>query len=134
MPAGKVTAGDSWDIDKGLASQLLTRFYPTTENNDLSTNRIDQQSLRATVVSIRDGLVHARIDGSLKMKHTFYPAREGQNFVSATIVGYLDFEPDKPRIRTLRLVTSSATYGGESRHFGVAVRSVPGPTGLAAKP
>ena len=122
-----MTAGDSWDIDKGLASQLLTRFYPTTENNDLSTNRIDQQSLRATVVSIRDGLVHARIDGSLKMKHNSYPHRDDDNVVEAAIVGYLDFEQDKPRIQTLRLVTEKASYGGPTRRFGVAVRSLSAP-------
>src|SRR5438132_1417450 len=106
LPAGKVAPGDSWDVDKKLASQLLTRFYPTTENNDLSANRIDQQSLQGKVVSVKDGIFHARIDGSLKMKHAFYPGREDQNFVSATIVGYVDFEQDKTRIHTLRLITN----------------------------
>ena len=125
LPSGKAAPGDSWDMDKQLASQLLTHFYPTTENNDLSTNRIDQQSLKGKVVSVKDGIVHARIDGSLKMKHAFYPGRDDQNFVSATIVGYVDFDQDKPRIRTLRLVTDHATYGGDSTHFGVAVRSMP---------
>jgi hypothetical protein len=72
-------------------------------------------------------VVRARIDGSLKMKHSFYPGRDDQNFVSASIVGYIDFDNGKQRIRTLRLVTNKATYGGESRHFGVAVRSVPVP-------
>src|SRR4029077_8143656 len=114
LPAGKLEVGDRWTIDKEVASQLLTHFYPTTENNDLSTNRIDQQSLKGKVVSVKDGIVHARIDGSLKMKHAFYPGRDDQNFVSATIVGYVDFDQDKPRIRTLRLVTDHATYGGDS--------------------
>jgi hypothetical protein len=127
LPTGNVAVDSSWDIDQELAAQLLTRFYPTTENNDLSTNRIEEQSLKATVFSIKDGVVRARIDGSLKMKHSFYPGRDDQNFVSASIVGFIDFDNGKQRIRTLRLVTNKATYGGESRHFGVAVRSVPAP-------
>jgi hypothetical protein len=127
LPTSAVEAGSSWDLDKHVAAQLLTRFYPTTENNDLATNRLDQQSLTATVLSVKDGVVHARIDGSLKMKHTFYPGRDDQNLVKATIVGYMDFEPATPRIRTLRLVTEKATYGSESRRFGVAVRSVASP-------
>lgn len=125
LPAGPVRVDRSWDIDRAVASQLLTRFYPTTENNDLSTNRIDEQVLKATVVSIEGGIVRARIDGSLKMKHAFYPGREDANVVQATVVGYLDFEPGPQRIRTLRLITDKASYGGESRRFGVAVRSVP---------
>jgi hypothetical protein len=125
LPASPVRVGQSWDIDRAVASQLLTRFYPTTENNDLSTNRIDQQVLKATVVSIEGGIARARIEGSLKMKHAFYPGREDANFVQADLAGYLDFAPDRQRIVTLRLITDKASYGGDSRRFGVAVRSVP---------
>jgi hypothetical protein len=124
LPTGNVQAGSSWDMDKDVTIQLLTRFYPTTENNDLSKNRIDQQSLRGTILSVKNGVIRARIDGSLKMKHTFYPGREDDNRVEATLVGFLDFDLDKPRIHTLQLITDKATYGGESRRFGVAVRSL----------
>jgi hypothetical protein len=125
LPAGKVGIGTSWEWDKEVAAQFLVRFYPTTENNDLSKNRIEQQKLKATVVSLRDGKVRARIDGELKMKHTFYTDREDKNFVEARLVGYLDFEADPQRILTLRLVTDRATYGGETKRFGAALRSVP---------
>jgi hypothetical protein len=125
LPAGAVRVGQSWDVDREVAAQLLTRFYPTTENNDLTTNRIDRQALRATVLSVKDGVCRARLEGSLKMKHTFYPRRDDANVVEATLVGYLDFDMAKRSIQTLRLVTSSATYGGASRHFGAALRSVP---------
>jgi hypothetical protein len=124
LPVGHVVVGSSWDVDRALAAQLLTRCYPTTENNDLSTNRIDRQSLKATVVSVTDGVIRARIDGSLTMKHPFYPGKADKNFVEATLVGYIEFELDKPRIHTLRLITDKATYGGASRRFGVAVRSL----------
>lgn len=70
--------------------------------------------------------MRARLEGRLTMKHTFYPRREDKNVVSATLVGYVEFELGKQRIHALRLVTDRATYGGESRHFGVAVRSLPG--------
>jgi hypothetical protein len=123
LPVDKVEKGTNWDIEEDVAAKLLKPFYPVTENNDLSTNRIDQKVLKATVVSIEDGVVRARIEGSLKMKHTFYPHREDNNVVEATLVGYLDFDPAKMRIRTLRLVTDPATYGGGT--FGVALRSTP---------
>jgi hypothetical protein len=125
LPAGRVAAGASWDMDREVSAKILKRFYPASENNDVSTNRIDRQTLKATLVSDKDGVLQARIEGSLKMKHDFYPRRADDNFVEATIVGYLDFERDKPRIHTLKLATDKAVYGRQSQHFGVAVRSVP---------
>jgi hypothetical protein len=125
LPSGRVAAGDSWDLDREVAAKLLKRFYPASENNDLATNRIDRQSLKATVVSIKDGVLQARIEGILKMKHDFYPRRPDDNFVDATILGFVEFEQEKPRIRSLLLATEKAVYGRQSQHFGVAVRSVP---------
>ena len=124
LPSAAPKVGDAWDLDKDVATQLLTRFYPTTENNNLSKNRIDEQALRATAVSIKDGVVRARLDGSLKMKHAFYPTRDDDNRVDATVIGYIEFDQDKSRIRTLRLITDKATYGTSSQRFGVEVHSV----------
>jgi hypothetical protein len=126
LPAKPVTVGASWNLDRETASQMLTRFYPTTENNDLSTNRIDEQTLKGTVNSIKDGVVRARLEGTLKMKHAFYPRKEDKNMVEATLLGYVEFQQDRTRIRALRLVTDTATYGGARQHFGAALRLVSG--------
>ena len=125
LPPKPVPVGGSWELDKETSAQILTRFYPTTENNDLSSNRIDEQALKGTVMSIKDGVVSARLEGTLRMKHTFYPRREDKNMVAATLLGYVEFQQDKPRIRALRLVTDTATYGGAQQHFGAALRLVP---------
>jgi hypothetical protein len=125
LPKEAVKAGSSWDCDRETAAQILTRFYPTTENNDLSANRIDEQALKGTVTSIRGGVVRARLEGTLKMKHAFYPRKDDKNMVEATLLGYVEFQQDKPRISALRLVTEKATYGGDRQHFGAALRLVP---------
>ena len=119
----KVQADARWDFDKEVAAKLLLPFYPVTENNDLSKNRIDRCELRATMVDIKQATWRARIEGSLKMKHTFYPNKKDDNFVEATLVGYLEFDSYKGQISTLRIVTDPATYGGGT--FGVALKSVP---------
>jgi hypothetical protein len=106
---------------------LLTHFYPETENNDVTKNRIDEISLKGTMVSLAEGLARVRLDGRLKMKHPFYHKADDK-FVEATLVGFLDIdfrdiEPGKQSVKSFRLVTDKATYG--KRTFAVAVKSVP---------
>jgi hypothetical protein len=126
-PAREIRVGSSWKPDKPATATLLNHFFPPTENTDLAKNRIDEQSLVARVESIENGAARARLEGRLKMKHPFYH-KDDNNFVNATLIGYLDFELGASRIRTLRLVTDQARYGGDvnsTQFFGVAVRSVP---------
>jgi hypothetical protein len=127
LPSGEVHPGTAWDWDKEVSARLLTHFYPPTENTDNDKNHMDEQVLKATVVLTHDGVARARIEGHLRMKHPFYH-RATNEFVETDVVGFMDFELRQPRVRSLRLVTNRATYGGEGpgRHpFGVAVRSVP---------
>jgi hypothetical protein len=103
-----------------VSGKLLAYFYPSTENNNVPANRIDRQLLKARVLSVRDGMARARIDGSMRMKHTFYH-KDDNNFVEAGIVGYMDFDPRTKRICAFQLTTEDARYGG--RPFGVVVRN-----------
>src|SRR5262245_10036749 len=59
----KFTVGATWTIDNDIATKVLTHFYPATENNDVAKNKFERQSLRATVVSMRDGVARARLEG-----------------------------------------------------------------------
>jgi hypothetical protein len=122
LPTAEAKIGISWELDKVVAASLLKHFYPPTENNELSTNRIEAQTMKATVVSIKDGVVRARIEGSMKMKHGAGPLRNDHSFVDATFVGFMNFEPAKSRIMSLQLVTDKASYFRGD--FGVALRSV----------
>jgi hypothetical protein len=114
--------GRSWDVDPDVATRLLERFYPATENNDLSKNRIERLRLRATVVSAEAGLARARLDGELRMGHSFYHKEDGK-VVEAKVLGFVDFKPETRAVRSLRVVTETATYNGGT--FGVAMESVP---------
>jgi hypothetical protein len=72
LPPGQPRAGQAWDLDREVTAALLSRFYPPTENNDLSKNRIEGQSLKGTVLSVEGGVVRASLEGAFKMKHPFY--------------------------------------------------------------
>ena len=104
-----------------VGAKLLTHFFPPTENTDVAKNRIDEQSLRARVDSVQDGVARATLEGRLKMKHPFYH-KDDDKFVEATMVGFVDFEPGKQSVKSFRLVTDKATYGQGT--FAVAVKSV----------
>jgi hypothetical protein len=120
LPAGKVEAGTTWEPDAKLAARLLAHVYPVTENNDPTKNDIHEQALRGKVVAWKDGVAAARLDGRLVMRHDFYHKPDGK-VVEAGLVGYVEFEPATGAVRSFRLVTDGATYGGGK--FGVAVRS-----------
>lgn len=117
-----IQKGGSWEMNRNITALLVNRFYPPTENNDLSKNRITDLSFRATVIEWKNGFARARIEGSFAVKHPFYH-QDDPNVASGSVIGYLDFDPGKQSIRSLRLVTDHAHYGKQP--FGVAVRSLP---------
>src|SRR5438132_1220262 len=102
--------------------RVLAYFYPQTENNHATTDRIEKQSLMTKVLSVEGGKVTARIDGILRMQHVFYPGRNNPDSVQATVVGVLTFPVGKPGVPSLQLVTAKAAHG--KRTFAVAVRSL----------
>jgi hypothetical protein len=124
LPTGSASPGQTWELDRGVSARILTYFYPQTENNDARIDRIQQHALTAKVLTVKDGVVTARIDGFLRMQHVFYPGRKDAQPLGAEVVGVLTFQPGKPP--SLQLVTTEAQHG--RRPFKVAVRTVPSPT------
>ena len=120
--------GGTWAIGREISTKLLTHFYPATENNDVSKNKFEHQFLTATIVSFQDGIARARLEGGMRMEHSFYHKPDGK-FVEATLVGFVDFDPASREIRMLRLVTDAATYGGGK--FAIGLRSVEPSSGLS---
>ena len=112
LPAG---GAKEWEVDREIALKLLHHFFPSTENNDIGKNEIEQVSMKATLVA--PGKV--RLDATLQMKHPFYH-RKDEAKVDAVAVGVVDFEGTK--ITKFRMATEKATYNGGT--FGVAVREV----------
>ena len=121
LPAGDVQPRDMWELDQDVSARVLTYFYPQTENNDARTDRIESHSLTARALTVKDGLVTARIDGFVKMHHVFYPGRKDAQPLAADIVGVLTFRSGKAP--SLELATTNAVHG--QRPFKVAVQTAP---------
>src|SRR6266568_619580 len=69
-----LAVGDSWNVDNEASTPILTRFFPQTEcctanDSELLSptgkykHRLEEQSLRATVVAVDSDRVTARLDG-----------------------------------------------------------------------
>jgi hypothetical protein len=118
LPRDKESA---WEIDRDVATKILTHFYPQTENNDVSKNKIERIALKATTVKSDGGVARARLDGDLRMRHPFYH-KDTPDMVDAIVVGYLDFDPASRSVKQLKLTTTEATY--QNRPFDVGVEAV----------
>jgi hypothetical protein len=115
------TPGSSWEIEPALAYKIFRHVHPQTEDcSDRDRNTVEKQSLRATALSTDGGTLRLRLDGSLRMKRTFYPNHKDERRVEATLIGYADVRDGG--VISLRLVTDKATYAKEN--FSVAVREV----------
>jgi len=114
-PAGEKT----WTLPQDVVSKFLVYFYPQIEANVVSNHRVNEAPLKASIVSSDKDLLRIRLEGQLKMTRVQDP---NATFVEAPLVGYIDVDPSRRRIRSFRLMTESGNCNG--RKFGVAVRSV----------
>ncbi len=66
------------------------------------------------------------MDGALLMKRAFTPGHDDNNFVHATMLGFITFDTVHREIQTLRLVTTKATYGPgtDDENFSAVLRSM----------
>jgi hypothetical protein len=122
FPPADAKIGTTWEVDRSTVAKVLTYFYPQSENNNVQSIKVDEQSLKATIVE-RDGSnARIRLDGSFKMRHTFYPGRKDFQPVEGAVLGYIDCDLAARRITRFALATEKATYGKEG--FAVAVQTV----------
>jgi hypothetical protein len=131
-PPAKAGPGATWEIPREAAARLLTYFYPQVETCDFARDaveggphrhRIERLKLTGRVLSVKGERVRARLEGTVKLKHTFYPGRDDENRAEATVAGYLDLDRATGRVLGLRLVSERATYSRFG--FSVGLRSLP---------
>jgi len=130
LPPAPLRAGTAWEVDKETAGKLLTYFYPQTETcdadhavSDPDKHRLEGHQLKVRVLRADGAGVRIRLEGKVKIKHRFYPGRPDNNVATAALVGYMDLDGGAKKLRSLRLVTTQATYGGHK--YGAAIRSLP---------
>jgi hypothetical protein len=133
LPAGDVTVGQSWELDKDVSARFLTKFLPNGYGYaSYHKTSIREQALKATVVSVEKDVVRARIDGTLKLKHQSLnfnasPPAAVEDVAQMPLVGFVDFEPGKQRVRTIGLLADKASAREGQVEYAVALRSADAP-------
>lgn len=127
LPAG-AKANETYTISDKEAARVLTCFFPQTEICTFAKmmdpdgpykHRIDKIALHGKVLGVKNGKLQVRLDGSVKIKHTFYPDRDDKNYAESTLVGVLEVDQKSGRVTRLALATTQGRYG--SYGFSVAV-------------
>jgi hypothetical protein len=117
-PAPKT--GSTYTIPDKEAGKVLTYFFPQTEVCNFEKlvdpdgpyeHRIDTINLHGKVLSATNGVVKVRLDGTIKVKHKFYPGHKDNNYAESTVVGYLDVDQKSGRLTRLALATTAGQYG-----------------------
>jgi hypothetical protein len=111
LPSAGAARGASWAVPKPVAVKLVEWIYPQNEEKTgVNRSRVDVADIKMTLVTLENGLARARIDGQVKLMHSFYPGGKSEDFAISTLSGYLDFNVAERRIQRMRLVTDKATY------------------------
>lgn len=123
-------AGTTYTVPAKEAAKVLTYFFPQTEICTFGKaldpdgpykHRIEKMSLQAKVLGAEGEVLKIRLDGHLKLKHTFYPDRDDTNHAESTLAGYMEVDGQKNRMLRLGLATSQGQYGRFG--FSVAVKT-----------
>ena len=114
--------GTNWTLADDLVRKIYTPFYPPSTNNDPSQHQLVEKSLKATLVSVKDGTARVRLEGKVKAKHPFLGFADDDYHVEADVLGYVDYDVAKRQIKTVKLVSDKGTYAGGN--FGIAIRSI----------
>jgi hypothetical protein len=111
LPAGKVTAKQSWTVPAPVAVKLAEWVYPQNEEKTgVNRSKVEQADFRLTAVTVEGSLARARIEGKVRLLHTFYPNGQSADYAVSDLTGYMDFDFAERRIQRLRIVTNKGEY------------------------
>jgi hypothetical protein len=132
LPPKDIALKASWDVPLPVAVKLVEWVYPQNEEVELQNrSRVDIASLHLTVTDLREGAGRARIDGKVRLRHSFYPGKPSEDYATSKLLGYMDFDLNQGVVQRLRMVTVEATY--TTAEFATSVvsisRETPDPAG-----
>jgi hypothetical protein len=92
LPSETLTLKTSWEVPRPVAVKLAEWVYPQNEEKtQVNRSRVDVATFRLTVVTVENGQARARIDGKVRLKHSFYPGGGAEDYADSELLGFVDF-------------------------------------------
>ena len=118
----------SWDVDPAVSKKLLTFWYPGTEDShsdQVDRNVIEKATIQAKLHPGDGRWERIELVATLRMGRRFYPGKLDMQAtpLEANAWGMLEVNSSKPEIKSFRMATESASWGGKK--IGVSVRQAP---------
>ena len=121
LPTDKPMPGMSYEVNVATATKILQYFYPQSEDpTDSPWTKVDSEALKATILSTDHGTATARLEGSVHLQRNFYPGKYSPERMTATVLGFTQWQLRTRRITSFKLVTDDAKKDNEP--YAVAVR------------
>jgi len=123
MPPPDVAVKGTWQIPQPVAVKLAEWIYPQTEETRRTNrSRVEAADFRLTLVTRTESLARARIDGKVRLLHSFYPGHPAEDFATSELTGFADFDIANRQVQRFRMVTGKAVY--KDLPFGCSLVSV----------
>jgi len=111
LPAAGAKQGATWELPDAVSKKVAEWVYPQTEEKTRTNrNRVDEANFRFTLVTVKGALGRAKIDGHVRLRHSFYPSGPSEDYATSDLVGYIDFDMAERLVKRFRMVTSKAEY------------------------
>lgn len=127
LPPSGAGLHTTWTIPAVVAAKLAEWVYPQTEETrKANRSKVELADFRLMIVTLKGSLSRARIEGKVRLIHSFYPGRPSADYATSDLVGFADFDLSRREVQRLRIVTQKAQYQGTP--FSCSLVSVSGET------
>jgi hypothetical protein len=113
LPSADAKLQATWQLPPAASTKLAEWIYPQTEETRRTNrNRVDEANFRLTLATLKGTMGRAKIEGHVRLRHSFYPGKPSEDFATSDLVGYVDFDLTERLVKRFRLVTKKADYNG----------------------
>jgi len=113
LPPQGAALKTTWQVPAPIAAKLAEWLYPQAEDTKRKNrSRVEMADFRLTLVTLEGTLARARIEGRTNVFHSFNTGRISQDYATAELIGYADFDLAAHQVQRFRMVVKKGDYRG----------------------
>ena len=108
LPEGRAAVGSSREVPAPVAEKIARFFYPAVVSYDARESKVRRAAFTATVAAASPRETQLSLRGTVELDHSRDGTIDGR--VTAALVGWLRFDPQKRAVTSLQMVSQKADY------------------------